>query len=320
MAAEDRDKKIIEDVSKGGPMTWTEIKNSTKFTDGTLDRGLKSLVSRGKLIYEEKWYAVPEDIPKHREKLEKLKPYVSPEARMQHTEELKKDVIKPWIEQLPFASEQGVYRYLAGGAIPFTGFTGEEKLEVEKRELFEDFRKHLCFEPDPFEKWALFKRKTKKLREGRNKALSKISGWVEDKTDMEVSDEWKEGRISPFLPEWFLEAAFYLADEGREAFDKNYLNFDSRVEPKGDCLEYWIGRHGLTVVSTQERDKDAFKREMDGRIRKMMEEIGDLKFSAEVNSMRKIVRELNKLSEQIKEVLEKHLKKVVFPGYCEYLS
>ena len=52
----------------------------------------------------------------------------------------------------------------------------------------------------------------------------------------------------------------------------------------------------------------------------MMEEIGDLKFSAEVNSVRKIVLELNKLREQIMMVLEKHLKKVVFPGYCEYVS
>ena len=62
------------------------------------------------------------------------------------------------------------------------------------------------------------------------------------------------------------------------------------------------------------------KREMDCRIRGMMEEIGDLKFSAEVNSVRKIVLELNKLREQIRMVLEKHLKKVVFPGYCEYVS
>jgi hypothetical protein len=314
MTREERDNKILDVLRKRGPMKFTQIKNKTGLLPATLARGIASLDE--KLIHIGEYYALPKDLPKLIRMFGPKLP-ISLEVWKQHTEELKKDIITPWIEQLPFVSRWRVYRYIPGGAI-----TEEENLEVEKRDFFKDFGKHLCFKPDPFKKWDLFKRKAKKLREGRNKALSKISIWVEDKDriGMKVSDEWKEGRVSPFLPEWFLEAAFYLADEGKEAFDKNYLNFDSRVEPKGDRLEYWIGRHGLTVVSAQERDKDAFKSEMDGKIRKMMEEIENLKFSTEVNSMRKIVFELNKLREQIRKVLEKHLKKVVFPGYCEYMS
>ena len=84
-----------------------------------------------------------------------LKTFQTYEAhtRKIYSDELKMEVIKPWIGQLPIISGTAIHIPLP--MILINEYTGEEKLDVEKHDLFGVLESHL--DPDVFDSWESFK-------------------------------------------------------------------------------------------------------------------------------------------------------------------
>ena len=84
-----------------------------------------------------------------------LKTFQTYEAytRKIYSDELKMEVIKPWIGQLPISSGTAIHIPLP--MILINEYTEEEKLDVEKHDLFGVLESHL--DPDVFDSWESFK-------------------------------------------------------------------------------------------------------------------------------------------------------------------
>lgn len=84
----------------------------------------------------------------------RAKPSIKHAERMQHTEELTREVIKPWLEQLPDVDITGTY--FPASKNPFKE---DSKLPIESHFLFNHFREHICYLPNPFKTLESFKQK-----------------------------------------------------------------------------------------------------------------------------------------------------------------
>jgi DNA-binding Lrp family transcriptional regulator len=97
------------------------------------------------------------------------------QERKIHSDELKEEVIKPWIDQLPKVS--GALILVPSPVITINEYTGEVKLDVEKHDLFGDLEYHL--DPDVFDRWERFKDLVMEYTERRNQILSEIEESLE---------------------------------------------------------------------------------------------------------------------------------------------
>ncbi len=97
-----------------------------------------------------------------------------------HADKLKREVIKPWLEFLPLVSSDGVYKDTYG--FPRTPYSGE-KLPFEDHILFEDFKKHLRFQPNPYTLLQRFKDKAKEYLKNKDVSLIKELETLRDKME-----------------------------------------------------------------------------------------------------------------------------------------
>ena len=121
-----------------------------RFPRRTLNYRLEKLVSLGSLkpVLSELKQAAYMPMDRYKEWTE-----AKFQERKIHSDELKREVIKPWIDQLPIIS--GAVILIPSSMIQLTEYTGEEKLDVEKHDLFGDLEYHL--DPDVFDRWDRFK-------------------------------------------------------------------------------------------------------------------------------------------------------------------
>lgn len=232
------------------------------------------------------------------------------ELRRAHTEDLKREVIRPWIDQLPYVGFDKIYYSLEGSLHIY--FRHDTKLEVEE-EFFDDFRNHVCFTPNPLKLWGSFRKKVKKFWELREGVSREAKEWIEEKIGMEVD---------PQLAKWAVKAC-KMALEDEETFKRQFVNFSSRVEPSAkrgeDKLVYWVSTYMGPQMSSKKTDKESFKKMVDARIQEAIGEIRTTKFSGKVERLVRVVQELEALRDRIERVLEKYLRRVIFPGDCDYL-
>jgi len=120
----------------------------------------------------EKFYALTENLDELEKKLTELKTerYIPPQYRLSHAQELKEEVIRPWLKQLPEVDIDGAHFPKSS-----TPFIEDSKLSVESAFLFDHFREHVCYKPDPFQLLESFKKKSGEFQERRLDLEGRIS-------------------------------------------------------------------------------------------------------------------------------------------------
>jgi hypothetical protein len=238
------------------------------------------------------------------------------EERKIHTDELKREVIEPWIEQLPIFHDTGIR--VPSPLIIDTPYTGDEKLEVERHDLFGDLERHL--EPRIFEEWELFKDKVREYTALWDGLLSEITGRLERATGLIASDKWVNGVLyDRRLSVRILMAIMCLYECGAEVFKSECLNFTSRIRRDSGSLIYSIVDDCIRVRE-EEEGEEGFRKRIDGVVSTLMKEGGDLLNSKDIMKLIELKKEIRNRRDLIDMKLVKYLRKPIFGGDCEYLK
>lgn len=233
---------------------------------------------------------------------------ISREAREVHTDELRREVIKPWLEQLPIISLDVFF---------FQSYFPFGELPVEQNDLFPDLKNHLCFKPNPFESLKACKRKAGELRVKCEKMLTEIDQLVEKEIGLPVGFGWGEKsgeHVHRGLSEIILRSSLHLADGDAEWFNQS-LKFKSEMNPSG---EYWIGAHGCIKINMGQGKREEHKKRFDEKVKGMIEEMKKQEYMATAGEIVRIIHELESLNEKMKSSLKKHSRVPILLGDCEY--
>jgi hypothetical protein len=252
----DRNKLILEILAGGALYERDAILEGKRRRLSRLRmiRGIKALEKAGKVVWIKRdkshraVWALKKHEEKAKEKAEQVPRIIPLEFRRIHSEKLKREIIRPWIDQLPNVGFDEIYCSFPGESLRILFKLGTG-LEVERQVLFNDFRNHVCFDPDPFKLWGSFREKVKEFWEIREEVTCEAKEWIEREIGMEVD---------PQLAEWVVKAC-KMALEDEEAFTKQYVAFCSRVVPSAkrgeDKLEYWVSTYMGPRMSSKETDK-----------------------------------------------------------------
>ena len=238
------------------------------------------------------------------------------QERKIHSDDLKREVIEPWIEQLPIMSKITIN--LPSPTNIIHQYTGEEKLEVENHDLFGDLELHL--EPDFLEDWELFKGKVKEFTERRSQILSEIDERLEKATGLKVSDQWENDVLYDGRPSLRVLEEVFARETIVEALMSENLKINSQVSRDGDSLIYSIDGQAYVRVRKGEEDEERFRERFDGIIVDLVEEWKGLVNTPEVSGLFELRQEIENLRDWIRIRLVKYLRKPVFGGDCEYLK
>lgn len=244
--------------------------------------------------------------------LEREIPY---EARRSHLEQLKRELIKPWLEELPLVSDFDVsvksvhgIDIVGFGPLPYKG----EELVVEKHTLFSDLRVHF---PEVFESWGRFKKETKRFWGMRENLTDKLKKMLKKKLHVEgVHDgrgKLKCGFMTPKLIEMVLKVAYALPSERGHKLLADFFVEGLKFE-KGlfSAVGIQILRVDLDDTETTER----MKRDMN-RIVKMARK----KYSSELESLRSSLSTLECYRKEIVRFLERYLFVQDLSIYCDLI-
>jgi len=309
--------KIIRSSDKALSAKELEDKLSVeigkKFSRRTLNYRLEKLVSLKVLkpVLSELKQAAYMPMERYKEWTE-----VKFQERKIHSDELKMEVIKPWIDQLPIFS--GAVIHLPSPMIMINEYTGEENLDVENHDLFGDLESHL--EPDIFERWESFKCKVMEYTERRNQCLSEIDECLEKATGLKVSDQWINGvlydrRVTMLVFEELFEHDTIVGGDMNDD-----MKINSQVSQNGDSLVYSIDGHAHIKVKRGEEDGEIFRARIDDIIVNLVEEWKGSDHIQEISKLFELCKEIETIRDLIKIQLVKYLRKPVFRGDCEYLK
>jgi len=240
-----------------------------------------------------------------------------------HTNKIKEKIIKPWIEQLPYVSYNGIY-YKVG--VLEVEFEGKSKiLPVENELLFEDFKKHVKFNPNPFNLLEELKKQTEDFWKFKDNLYKKIIAMIKDELRVPISPKnkigkWEEDTFSYSLTDWIYNAIILKAENKNIDFKRYYNDFNSKVIDINEALEYFVDRNGFIKVKKDNKNIESFKDNTDRRILKILSHVKKFEYNEDATAIIKIVKTLNELKNQMKINLEKHLELIeVFPGNYEDL-
>jgi len=242
---------------------------------------------------------------------------------LDHTNDLKKNIIEPWITDLnkikigevyPYIPNLGEIAVVNGG---YNYYKGED-LNVEKHHLFADLRNHLNVEL--FIKYESFKENCKKIWE------------IHSRIKERLEDELKE-----FENSFIKSNEFFEIDNGinflidylyrKKLSEKGYLKFEGLIveESRSDKVgfDYMLGCKVNTkswyFFHVKSSQKHTRKIDFEREIGKLLS-----------NTERKLERELEEICNLIIEVKNCHkfilneLSKLrnykIFKGECEYVS
>ena len=238
------------------------------------------------------------------------------QERKIHSDELKEEVIKPWIDQLPKVS--GALILLPSPMTTINEYTGEVKLDVETHDLFGDLEHHL--DPDVFDRWERFKDLVMEYTERRNQILSEIDESLEKETGLKVSDRWNDGVLYERRASIrVLEEVFKHFTIAGAAMDGD-LEINSQVSRDGGSLVYSVDGHAYIKVILGEEDEEVFRMRIDNIITSLVEEWKDLKHKRKMSELTELRQEIGASRDLIDIQLVKYLRKPVFGGDCEYLK
>jgi hypothetical protein len=177
---------------------------------------------------------------------------------VQYTRRLKRELITPWLEQLPYTDGIGVHLPEHGGY-----FKGD-KLLIESIDLFKDFEYYVCHEPDPFQLLYSLERKGLEYWRKRQELLLDIKKLLE------------ELEFSSFWPDRILDYALHWA-AGERYPESHYLEFICVKPPRAlPPLEIRARKNFLKNSITGERYQ-SMAREIIAVVEEIRKLIEDLK-------------------------------------------
>jgi len=247
--------------------------------------------------------------------------------RINHADHIKKDVITPWLSELP--KDDICDRILLYDE------RFKEELKVEKEILFLDFQSHHIKFDDPFNKWNKFKETAKILREQKEKAIDLISCEIIKILGKNISKNNKKA------PHWMVEEIFPLVyacveknscplfDEYRLSVKQDdHNNCICRIEPSMDQAAKMGKRLPIESISSEYKKtfyEISLNRSVnEGSLKKKVDNLpGILLKQAEIKAaVTELLSRKDEMSHLLKDLrisLEKHNKLTVFPGDCEYI-
>lgn len=284
-----------------------------RFPRRTLNYRLEKLVSLGSLkpVLSELKQAAYMPMDRYKEWTE-----AKFQERKIHSDELKREVIKPWIDQLPIVS--GAVIHIPSSMILLNEYTGEERLDVENHDLFGDLEHHL--DPDVFDRWERFKDLVMEYTERRNQILSEIDESLERETGLKVSDRWNDGVL------YERRASIRVLSEAFEYFSivegsmSGDLEINSQVSREGGSLVYSVDGHAYVKVKGEEEGEEVFRMRIDNIITSLVDEWKDSKYKQKMSELIGLRQEIRASRDFIDIQLVKYLRKPVFGGDCEYLK
>ncbi len=335
-----RNEKIIETLEELKMSRFAEIQKWTGLNQQTLSEGLRNLKKLGYVVqlrYRGPWALKKNEelvIKEAREFQSKDEPlYIANEVRSGHSEDLKNEVIKPWITQLPLVELDGVYIARANNYGTIRQRYLGEKLPVENEPLFEDFKKHFCFEPSPYQKLDDLKMQSIEFEKNRSDVIEEIKEKMKDElTKLNLvnskwpydSSKYREGIVTEYLPEHLLHIALLYNAGNHNIINKEYLPLRSTIESEIDSdykslHSYRLWGMTMMILPSTVSDFKEFRIQVDEIIMQILKEINNRTFS-DFSKLAELNNEIKKVKEELKIVLVKHLKKKVFPGNCDYVK
>ncbi len=298
------------------------------------------------------WYYCPGQEHLLRQRSGMILDEITYESRLHHTQDIKKEVINPWIEQLSsFRKNLGFpfvtyFNYLH----PNRSYNFEENLPVEKNLLFLDFKNHIKTPlGDPIEKLESLKKLVNHFLYEEDETLNYIDSIIKIQLGIEI----KKGHI----PDWVKYLVYkILFDE----CEKNPNNIPILINPtyfktqinfiENEYIIYSIlpSIHEISLINKKiatidkrnkirkelefivplnkflgkpnKRFEENIHLEMDKKIMELPIIIYSISNVREkIISLIKIKEELIKTSEQIELSLKNYKLLDLYPGDCKYL-
>jgi len=345
----------IINILEQGPLNFTtlyeKVCDEIKVSKNTVISRLKKL-TRGNFVgdsvllrdpsnwdkHKNVWYCLSKD----KEKMEKLKygyrttplnekkgerefsEDAKNKSRILHTQDIKDNVIKPWLEQL--WSINGLLI-----SCPKGGFF------VEDATLFSDFKNHIKFNPNPFNELESYRKKYEEFSDKKSRIYqSEITRIIGEEMEKVPVDFGKKDTTTYDLATWifgkicdsFDLRLYYSKDfDEREAIGHMNLDFDSYVKDADGSYEYllifYIRDSRLQIccgsIAKWKKSKEEFKREMDEFIKIILKRVKESEHIKDtIIALHETRKELFYHLQNMRESLKKHYELQILPGDCRY--
>lgn len=352
-----QDETIIYVISNNEPIRYIEIKEILDKADA--QKKVKCLDYRlGKLepryIQHKRWsrayslyflqgheYKAIERYEKDHSKNKKGNINVDYNTREKHTNDIKENIIVPWLNNLPRAIDckNLPFGYRFDYIYPMKLiYSLERDLIVESNLFFLDFKNHLRTD-DPLKKHVLFKKKSKELREITEKIIQEIKLHIKQQLNLKK----RNGNI----PLWFPCRIFQILLEKEENkklvtnVEINFNDFESQITIDDDrnvvykilppeSERYQIFKFGknvqtnliliLDVPAYDQLSIEKMKKDIDKNVSRLpLMIVRNENINNMIRRLLSLKVDLIKLNSTIRKSLEEYNAMPIFPGLCGLL-
>ena len=346
--SEDNEKAIL-DALNGNPdyseNVWERVKKKKKMSRQTFFTTRDGLVNNKKRVkrYEGRKPRVilylPEDEELMKEKFEikeikGLSEEYKDEYRKKHTEDIKSGVITPWIEDLQN------WREMADLETPYL-----INFSKVNRVLFEDFKNHIKFIPNPFDELEMYETKGNEFIQAKKDLQHKVYHIIDEELDLADETFWfkedstsrkikellnfhvEDDDIKYNLFEWIyiILKDWYRSGFDEGVFDVYYQKFYLYFHENPVAYEYYIKITGKDEdiycgsICKRKIGKKKLLNEIDERINNIWKRVKESEdIHDDITALYEMQRELASYVEPIIESLERHLELLILPNDCRY--
>lgn len=243
-------------------------------------------------------------------------------AREFHSARLR-ELIERMLPQLPQVHREDVY--LSSLDFPRKKYDGD-RLPFENEVLFDDLRNHLLDYDKLNKSHTRFKKSCRDFRRMKQEILEEIRLDISKRFGLRFSPAW--GHPDSFLPamaEWIFEAGIYLGKgDLKRHFKEYFLDFQSEAYkgtlPGRKTIQYRIVGTDFMLVARDHSQADAFKREIDEKLKAYLRGLGDAPYSGGIAKASALLGKAKTSREDLMAVLRKNLEVPIFDGDCEFLA
>ena len=286
--------KIIKIIEKCGPLARKDVRQRL-IDDYSTELDIRNVQKRlTALVHEEELVLMP------RARYQLASRYKEWEAakfeeRRQHTEDLKREVVEPWLRQLSDLRLESTHSYL--------------RLEVEKNDLFDDFERHLSFRLNPYRELRRMKENSERYVKKKANLLEEIAEWIEcDFGRIKTQD------LHLALFDYGLDLHLHRKWPDEYPSPSKMLGV---YTDRRDWVDYYA--KGRLVVSLPPKDNQDLSQTVRMTIDRMLSEVDTSRFLKEFDELIEILERMRASRDSMERVLRSHLRLPTFRGICRYL-